>query len=85
MIECDSSPWWVQVGKSLLQCKQEEQAEMVDLHTLSAKEARAAVLCVLRNIQVFPSSPAYIPARIHVLMNAKYPHISCVPCQTPFL
>lgn len=49
----------VQVGQFLLQfsnnlarSKQEGQAETVDLHALSVKEARAAVLCVLCNIQV---------------------------------
>lgn len=49
----------LQVGQFLLQfsdnlprSKQEGQAQTVDLHTLSVKEARAAVLCVLCNIQV---------------------------------
>ena len=41
-----------QVGNFLLQHKQEGQKENVDLHSLSAKEARAAVLCILCNIQV---------------------------------
>ena len=50
----------LQVGEFLLQfsdnlSKQDGQAETVDLHTLSAKEARAAVLCVLCNIQVCAS------------------------------
>ncbi len=43
---------FVQVGNFLLQYKREGQKESVDLHSLSAKEARAAVLCVLCNIQV---------------------------------
>ena len=42
----------MQVGDSLIQYKQEGKKEIVDLHKLSAKEARAAVLCVLCNIQV---------------------------------
>jgi formate/nitrite transporter FocA (FNT family) len=42
----------VQVGSFLLQHEQEVQRESVDLHSLSAKEARAAVLCILCNIQV---------------------------------
>ena len=56
----------MQVGKSLLQCKQEGQAEAVDLHTLSAKEARAAVLCVLRNIQVLPLHAAHETPTAHL-------------------
>ena len=43
---------FLQVGDFLIQSKQEGKKEIVDLHNLSAKEARAAVLCVLCNIQV---------------------------------
>ena len=42
----------VQVKTHLLDHQKEGQLETVDLHSLSAKEARAAVLCVLANIQV---------------------------------
>ena len=59
--KCDGSPWWAQVSKSLLQCKQEGQAEMVDLHTLNAKEPQTAVLCMLRNIQLLSPPSAHIP------------------------
>ena len=48
-----------QVGNFLLQHKQEGQKENVDLHSLSAKEARAAVLCILCNIQVCQAFPLH--------------------------
>lgn len=54
-VACDVA----QVGNFLLQHKQEGQKENVDLHSLSAKEARAAVLCILCNIQVCQAFPLH--------------------------
>ncbi|KAA6424792.1 MAG: hypothetical protein FRX49_04966 [Trebouxia sp. A1-2] len=50
-LETDDSELKTKVGSFLLQHEQEVQRESVDLHSLSAKEARAAVLCILCNIQ----------------------------------
>ena len=46
-------------SNNLSESKQAGQAETVDLHTLSVKEARAAVLCVLCNIQVCRLAPVH--------------------------
>ena len=48
----------LQFSDNLSKSKRLGQAETVDLHTLSAKEARAAVLCVLCNIQVCAPVPS---------------------------
>ena len=87
----------LQVGEFLLQfsdhlskSKQDGQAETVDLHTLSVKEARAAVLCVLCNIQVCPSpaceqncflsTMTWLASPLHVLKCWKPPKKCSVVC-----
>ncbi len=61
----------VQVGSFLLQHEQEVQRESVDLHSLSAKEARAAVLCILCNIQVCLASHLSPPEALAHPVHAK--------------
>lgn len=70
----------LQVGEFLLQfsnnlskSKQDGQAETVDLHTLNVKEARAAVLCVLCNIQVCPSPVCEIICLLSIMLWYEWP------------
>ncbi|KAL3142638.1 hypothetical protein ABBQ38_002947 [Trebouxia sp. C0009 RCD-2024] len=75
-LETNDSKLKTKVGQFLLQfsdnltrSKQEGQAQSVDLHTLSVKEARAAVLCVLCNIQERFKHGEGVPSELSIIVG----------------
>lgn len=68
-LETNDSELKTKVGDFLIQSKQEGKKEIVDLHNLSAKEARAAVLCVLCNIQERFKTGKAIPGELCIIVG----------------